>query len=391
MKSKYIILIVLAVLLLGIGITLIQKNNGIEPLLFQPTSSEVPEINQQGERGSPENKERDIEPQSVISNLSIPWDMVFIGDDVLVTQRTGNVVRINLNSNKREVVYTSVSSSRGEGGLLGIVLHPAFDDNDLLYLYETYESSNGTRNKVTQYRYRNDSLQEQSVLIDNIPGAVYHDGGRMAFGPDDKLYVTTGDATNKDLAQNLNSLAGKILRLNDDGSIPSDNPFENSPIYSYGHRNPQGLAWDSNGNLWSTEHGPSGLSAGQDELNRIVAGGNYGWPYYSGTERPGPNQDAPAPNLRYPAIGSGPDEVWAPAGLAYHDGYLYFGGLRGEALYRAQVNNGTAINLRRLYAGDYGRLRFTQINNDMLYFSTSNTDGRGTPNSNDDKIFRLSL
>ena len=209
-------------------------------------------------------------------------------------------------------------------------------------------------------------------------------GGRLAFGPDSKLYITTGDATEPDLAQDLNSLAGKILRLNDDGSVPNDNPFLNSSVFSYGHRNPQGLAWDNEGSLYSTEHGPSGISSGQDELNQIVAGGNYDWPFFSGTERPDPNQDSPIANLQFPSIASGPDEVWAPAGLSFWQGDLWFGGLRGESLYQYDLETGDLV---RHLSGELGRLRTTVVTPEgNLAITTSNRNGRGSPNNGDDKI-----
>src|SRR5262249_24978139 len=156
------------------------------------------------------------------------------------------------------------------------------------------------------------------------PGAKYHDGGRMAFGPDDYLYITTGDATVDYLAQDISSLSGKILRIRDDGSLPQDNPFGNA-VYSYGHRNSQGLTWDSLKQLWSTEHGPTGY----DELNLIEKGQNYGWPLIMGSES--------RPGMKTPILHSGLN-TWAPASALFWDGSIFFGGLRGEALYEARIN-----------------------------------------------------
>jgi len=188
---------------------------------------------------------------------------------------------------------------RGEGGLLGIAVHPRFAENQLIYLYYTYERSGGLANKVVRFKFEGDSLVSGETVIENIPGATIHDGGRIKFGPDGFLYITTGDASVPESAQDRSSLAGKILRLKDDGSIPPDNPFPDSPVYSYGHRNPQGLAWDADEKLWATEHG----SAATDELNLIEPGRNYGWPTIRGDET--------APGMVSPVIQSG-TTTWAP-------------------------------------------------------------------------------
>ena len=215
-------------------------------------------------------------------------------------------------------------------------------------------------------------------------------GGKIAFGPDDYIYITTGDAGNAELAQNTDSLAGKILRLKDDGSIPGDNPFGNA-VYSYGHRNSQGLAWDDKGQLWSTEHGRSGVLSGLDELNFIEKGKNYGWPVIQGDER--------REGMYSPVIQSGPDETWAPAGAVYLpakrqaglDGSIFFTGLRGESIYQAKISqDGSVGAIIAHFHGTFGRLRAIQIGPDgFLYISTSNTDGRGEPRPGDDKIIRI--
>ncbi|MCI5050803.1 MAG: PQQ-dependent sugar dehydrogenase [Candidatus Pacebacteria bacterium] len=377
---KKILTTIFILLLIAIAVAWLHQRQQLMPIVFSPTESNVPV-----QSSNQENNE----PEVIIDNLSVPWGMAFINEnEMLITERTGTVLLYNLENNSERAIYQKPSLQGGEGGLLGITLHPDFNRNTYVYLYDTYELNGNRLNKIDRYTYDDEELSFDRTIINNIPGAKYHDGGRMAFGPDDKLYVTTGDATVPNLAQELNSLAGKILRMNDDGSIPSDNPFTNSFIYSYGHRNPQGLAWDSDGNLWSTEHGPSGLNAGQDELNQILAGGNYGWPMYSGTERPSPNSDTENENLMYPVVASGPDEVWAPAGLAYYDDILYFGGLRGESLYQYDIDE---EEFTRQFVGDYGRLRTTLINDGVLYMSTSNTDGRGRPDDSDDKIIQLSL
>jgi glucose/arabinose dehydrogenase len=239
-------------------------------------------------------------------------------------------------------------------------------------------------------------LTDRRTFIDSIPGARFHDGGRRAFwratrlssskselagGPPYYLYITTGDAGQEELAQDISSLAGKILRLLDDGRIPADNPFNNA-VYSYGHRNPQGLAWDSAGRLWATEHGRSGSLSGFDEVNLIEAGHNYGWPTVQGDET--------AAGLTAPRVHSGASDTWAPAGAAIIDSSLFFAGLRGEALYEARLNGGSVADIIRHFPGQIGRLRAVAIGPDgWLYLTTSNTDVRGNRRPNDDKIFKV--
>ena len=231
-----------------------------------------------------ENGEGSIEAVTVVAEgLEIPWDIAFLpeGEGMLVTERPGRVALIGTDGSKTNIKVAGVKRG-GEGGLLGILLHPRFTDNRLVYLYMSAPGEGGrTQNRVMRYRYEGGALAEERVIVSGIPGAIYHDGGRMAFGPDGLLYITTGDATDADIAQDLDSLGGKILRLRDDGSLPADNPF-GTAIYSYGHRNPQGLAWDSAGRLWETEHGRSGQQSGLDEINLIRPGANYGWPVVEG-------------------------------------------------------------------------------------------------------------
>lgn len=208
-----------------------------------------------------------------------------------------------------------------------------------------------------------------------------HDGGRIAFGPDGFLYITTGDASQSRLAQDIRSLAGKILRIRDDGSVPSDNPFGNA-VWSYGHRNPQGLAWDDRGRLWATEHGRSIPFSGYDELNLIEKGGNYGWPDIQG--------DRAKPDMERPIIHSGPSTTWAPAGAAFLNGSIFFGGLKGTALYQAKITGERNIALTKHFEKAYGRIRaVVKGPDDMLYISTSNTDGRGEARPGDDNIIRI--
>lgn len=318
-----------------------------------------------------------LEPEVIATKLTVPWEIGFLPDgDMLVTERGGTLRR--LGNSPASFPINGVKAA-GESGLLGLAIHPDYNRNKFVYLYFTIGNST---NKVVRYKLDNNQLTEDRVIIENIPGANNHDGGRLAFGPDRLLYITTGDAQTTSNAQDTNSLAGKILRLNDDGSIPSDNPFNNA-VYSYGHRNPQGLAWDKQGRLWSTEHGRSGTSTGLDELNLIERGANYGWPTIQGDE----TRDG----LRTPIANSGPNTTWAPAGIAISGDTIYFVGLRGQSLYQTDISGSKVGKVTSRRNGQYGRLRAATIHDGYLYFSTSNRDGRGKPSVEDDRILRIKL
>jgi glucose/arabinose dehydrogenase len=316
------------------------------------------------------------DPQILAQNLDTPWAIAFLPDNsLLVTERPGRVQLIKDNQ-KIQVANLSQVKEVGEGGLLGIATHPKFSENKFVYLYYTYNASgNNTKNRVVRMKYNSGSLEEETIILDNIPGASNHDGGRIKFGPDNYLYVTTGDAQEPSEAQNTKSLAGKILKVTDEGQ---------AEVYSYGHRNSQGLAWDDQGRLWSTEHGPSGLGSCCDELNLIQKGNNYGWPTIQG--------DKTQPGMLTPKLHSGNNNTWAPSGIAFLNNKLYFSGLRGQALYSTNVQSQNVSNLKELYKNQYGRIREVIVGPDKsLYITTSNQDGRGSPKSGDDKIIKLNL
>lgn len=317
----------------------------------------------------------------IAEGLTVPWEVAFLPEGgFLVTERAGRLVRIGADGARRDFPIEGARQA-GEGGLQGLALHPEFETNHWLYVYYTYDGDDGLSNRVERYRFEDDRLADRTTIIDGIPGNFYHDGGRLEFGPDGHLYITTGDAGGGSRAQDRGSLAGKILRLAADGSLPDGNPF-GTAVYSYGHRNPQGLAWDAEGRLWSTEHGRSGVASGYDELNRVEAGTNYGWPEIQGDET--------APGMTPPVVHSGPDYTWAPAGAAYWEGRILFGGLRGEALYEARLAEGGAVEVRAHFHGEFGRIRAVRIGPDgMLYFTTSNRDGRGRTREGDDKLVRV--
>ena len=336
---------------------------GIVGFVLKPKKSEV----------SPTAVSIDI---TVVSEgLNVPWEIVFLPDgDMLVTERTGDVTKISVGGEKSTLFSLGEVEHTGEGGLLGMALHPDFEKNHFIYLYLTTSENGQLTNKVLRYKLNGDEFSDRKIILEGINGAANHDGGRIVFGPDGLLYVTTGDAQREGSAQDKNSLNGKILRVEDDG--------ENLEVYSYGHRNPQGLAWDEHGQLWATEHGPSGTETGNDELNLIEKGGNYGWPLIRGTQT--------GEGMITPVIESGKNNTWAPAGLAYLDGSLYFGGLRGEALYEAKISNNKVVELKEHFKNVYGRIRAVVLGPDgFLYISTSNRDGRGSVNSGDDKIIKI--
>jgi hypothetical protein len=260
----------------------------------------------------------------------------------------------------------------GEAGLLGIAVSPTFSQDNLIYAYFT----SSTDNRIV--RFRLDTPQNQQPILTGLARASIHDGGRIAFGPDGMLYAGVGDASQSANAQNRASLNGKILRMRPDGSVPPDNPFPGSPVYSLGHRNVQGLAWDAQGRLYATEFGQNTW----DEVNLIVAGGNYGWPTVEG--------QASDPRFRNPIV------VWttaeaSPSGAAIVGSRLFAAALRGTRLWTVPLTaSGTAGTPTPQLQGTFGRLRTVAIGPDgWLWVTTSNRDGRGTPASTDDRIIRF--
>ncbi|MDO8657794.1 MAG: PQQ-dependent sugar dehydrogenase [Candidatus Levybacteria bacterium] len=334
----------------------------------------------------------DIPLTIVAENLEVPWAIAFLpaspqgGPDnrMLVTERPGRVRIVNTDGTVEQSPVANISvdvESDGEGGLLGIALHPDFNQNNYVYLYHTYQSTgNETLNRVIRMKFENNKLTNKEIIVDKIPGAIYHNGGRIKFGSDGYLYITTGDARNSSKAQDTNSLAGKILRVTDQGKAVLGNPFNNL-VYSYGHRNPQGIAWDSNGQLWETEHGRSNPT-GYDEINLIQSGKNYGWEIIQGNEARN--------GMETPKRNSGATTTWAPSGTAFIGNSLFFAGLKGETLYEAVIRNNQVAELKEHLAGQYGRLREVVAGPDgMLYITTSNKDGRGNPENSDDKIIKV--
>lgn len=319
--------------------------------------------------------------QVIARGLEVPWALAFAQDGrLLVTERPGRIRLVKDGRLDPTPLATLQAAAVGEAGLMGLALDPAFPQNGRLYVCSTMAPGRSGRlvNRVVRLTLRGAHAGDERVLVDQTPGASIHDGCRLKFGPDGKLYVTTGDAAEPRLAQRLDSLAGKILRINADGSIPADNPFPGSPVYSLGHRNPQGIAWDRAGRLFAAEHGPSG----HDEVNRILSGRNYGWPEVTG--KPGD------PRYVDPLVESGSD-TWAPSGMAALGNDLFVAGLRGRRLLRVRLGpDGNVVGVESLLAGAYGRLRDVVVGPDgALYVTTSNRDGRGSPAPEDDRILRV--
>ncbi|MCL5023196.1 MAG: PQQ-dependent sugar dehydrogenase [Nitrospirae bacterium] len=331
-------------------------------------------------------------------NLDIPWSLLFLPDGrALVSERPGRIRLIRDGKVQKEPYAAPDVAHAGEGGLMGLALHPEFPRKPYVYAMHTYRKGSDLFNRVIRLKDEGRKGTFDKVIIDGIPAGRLHNGGRIAFGPDGMLYITAGETFHSKLAQDLHSLGGKILRVTPEGGIPRDNPFKGSPVYSYGNRNPQGLAWQAGtGKLFESEHGPSGEFGhfGHDEINIIVKGGNYGWPDVIGA--------AGLPQYIDPIV------VWEkatpPSGMTFSRGILlkhlkgdlFVATLRSECLVRIRFDEGQrAMRVEKWFssggdAGRFGRLRDVVEGPDgALYFLTNNRDGRGTPRPNDDRIYRI--
>ena len=338
----------------------------------------------------------------IVTGLEVPWAVDLAPDGRLfITERPGRVRVARLGGATATLdpqPWATVAARTGtnnEGGLLGIALDPRFASNGFVYLYYSYLRGSATVNRLVRMRDDNGVGKEETVLLDGVAGSQNHDGGRVKFGPDGKLYVTTGDAEVQSRAQDIGSPNGKVLRLNADGSIPTDNPFPNSPVWSYGHRNVQGIAWQPDtGALYETEHGPSGVFplCCQDEVNLIEKAKNYGWPTVTGQPHDARFVD--------PLVWSGRTDTWAPSGATFlaHAGPLrgsfVFATLRGTHLHRVVFGaDGRSVAFEeRLLADQFGRLRDVfELPSGQLLVLTSNRDGRGRAAADDDRIILVTL
>jgi aldose sugar dehydrogenase len=335
--------------------------------------------------------------ETVVGNLEVPWSIVWAPDGRMIfTERPGRVRVVENGKLQSQPLFTvSDVESRSEAGLMSVALHPQFASNRWIYLSYAY-SADGLQVRVIRYRETPSGFSDRKVIIENIPAAPAHAGCRLRFGPDGKLYITTGDATDRNLAQQLNSVAGKILRLNDDGTIPSDNPFvgrsdARPEIFAYGSRNAQGIDFQPGTNLlFETEHGPSGFDGpgGGDEVNIIERGKNYGWPVIHHRQT---RAGMEAPLLEYtPACAPASGMFYRGSQLPQFKGNFFFGCLRGTRIIRVVLDGRRVVSEENLLEGNYGRIRDIAEGPDgFIYFSTSNRDGRGKPASDDDRIMRL--
>lgn len=318
----------------------------------------------------------------VATNLEKPWSIDFSDERIFISERTGKIRIIQSDQLlDKPLISLRVADVFG-GGLLGIVTHPNFSDNHLLYAYYTYEDDGALWNKIIQIEEMNNEIIDVITILDRIPGSPFSNGGIMKFGPDGKLYVGTGSVSDSSHEpQNLDSLIGKILRLNADGTIPNDNPFENSLVYTYGHRNLTGLAWDSDGSMYASEIGPTK----NDEINLIKAGYNYGWP---DVECFSDNENFENPLKCF-------DPGIEPGGIIFYSGdklelenKMILASQKPAILFQVTIDdNNTDLDTMM---GGIGRIRdVAQSDDGYIYIITSNTDGKGFPDDNDDKLLRI--
>jgi glucose/arabinose dehydrogenase len=318
------------------------------------------------------------------TDTDVPWGLAFLpdGSAVMNERDTHNVVRVTADGQKTVVgTVPDVSGTDGEGGLLGLAVSPCFDTDHWLYIFHT----TATDNRIVRIKYLNGSLDltSEQVLLSGIARNKFHNGGRLRFGPDGKLYAGTGDGQNGSNAQNLNSVNGKILRINPDGSVPADNPFPGKYVFSYGHRNIEGLAFDSRGRLWEAELGNSLM----DELNLVHPGANYGWPACEGTAGNCGDPTFVAPIQTWPVAAA------SPSGLTIVDDTLYMAALRGTELWRMTITGRTTTAPKAYFTGTYGRLRTVEHSPaGGLWLTTSNGgDKDSTPNNSNNVILHVAL
>ena len=319
----------------------------------------------------------------IAEGLQAPRSIDISKDErIFVSEKRGSIRVVDNGTLLTEPVGDIKAENIGDAGLLGLTLHPNFTQNHLFYVYYTYSNSTGLFNKVLMLTESNNRIIDSKTILDGIPGDEYRDGGRIKFGPDGKLYVSTGDASIPELSQDLDSLAGKILRTNEDGTIPQDNPFSNSPVYAYGFRNVQGLAWAPNsGALYSSDQG----GAGNDEINLISPGKNYGWPHEECNSSDDDNRYTPPVLCFNPSL--------EPSGIAFafsnklgYQNHLIVATLKGSHLRDIDFDSGSQ---NTILVG-YGRIiDLVESEDGSIFVLTSNTDGRALPQQGDDKILRL--
>lgn len=374
-RSKILIFVITLIVLIGLIIIAMNlPSNSESPNNNNNPNNGVSNSNSSNNNEIVDENNNDQEMIRVVTtNLESPWSIVFYADIPLVSLRDNQeIIEILEDGSQRLVGKVEQAVPRGEGGLLGLAVYDNF-----LYTYYTTARDNRVTRFVLSGTNGSLSISDEEVILEGLPNASNHNGGRIHFGPDGMLYVTTGDAANPQSSQDLSVLSGKILRLTPEGDVPDDNPIRGSLIYSFGHRNPQGITWDEEGVMYSSELGQNTW----DELNVIEANNNYGWPLIEGIEET--NEFV------------SPIQQWAtseasPSGLTYHDGKLFIANLRGNSL---SVINLTDLTSSEIYfKGEYGRIRDVTIAPDgSLWILTNNTDGRGSPSSTDDQIIAINI
>lgn len=340
-----------------------------------------------------------LRTEVIVTGLETPWAVAFAPDTrIFITERRGRVRIVRAGRLEPEpwavIVVWQFQSRYNAAGLLGLALDPEFARNHFVYIYHTYEADGATWNRVVRMMDRDGHGVFDRVILDKIHADASHDGGRILFGPDGLLYIGTGDSSKSELAQDLASLEGKILRITRDGDIPSGNPFPGSPVYSLGHRNVQGLSWHpKTKRLYVVEHGPTAREGCcRDELNLIEPGKNYGWPVVTAA--------AGDPRFVDPIVNSGDRETWAPSGATFDTrgpwaDSMIFTGLRGETLYRVVFDGPDGLRVARVeryFTREFGRLRDVVEGPDgALYFVTNNIHPIGKVRPGDDKLIKLAV
>jgi len=330
-----------------------------------------------------------LQVRTVASGLDTPWDLAWGPDgDLWVTERPGRISRVNVATGQVTLLGELKVAEVSESGLMGMAFHPDFSAQPYVYLAHSYRSAFGIQNRLVRMRYANGRLTDPQTLLDDIPGAGNHNGSRLVIGPDRMLYVTTGDAGDGSRSQDLKSLAGKVLRLTLDGKPAPGNPFGNA-VWSYGHRNPQGIAFQpGTAALYSAEHGPSEA----DEVNVVERGRNYGWPEVRGAcDTDAERTFCAANTVMEPVAEFTPTLGVAGAAFVSRDTLLVTA-LSGRVLLRITLTSDgrRAAHIERLHAGEFGRIRDVLVGPDgAIYVATSNRDGRGSPAVDDDRILRI--
>lgn len=370
--------------LLGIaGVIIIIIAISVSTVLSTPSDTTVP-IPEPATTDNANQTNKGI--RTIAQNLDVPWAIdIAVDNRIFFTEKPGRLGMIHANGTlASEPIVNIHTEDIGEAGLMGLALHPNFTQNHLMYVYHTYAKNGGLYNKVLMLTEKNNKIVNSKIILDGIPASDSNNGGRIKFGPDGKLYVSTGDSETPELAQNTKSLAGKLLRLNDDGTIPDDNPIPESPVYSYGHRDIQGFAWHPiTKKLYASEHGP----AGNDEVNIIEPGSNYGWPIEVC------NHSTSSAPIRFetpeycfnPEIAPSGLTIAASNKLGYQNDIL-FTTLRGSHLHHIDLETRIQDNV----LVGYGRLSdIVEAHDGSLYVLTTNKNAIGIGNANDDHILQI--